>query len=82
VKKDDGSSVGSGDGLKQRGARSLRWLAGMLSLRFTLASGKLSAEEKAHGRSENILVVVWVASTELGREDSREGGCSQELVTW
>jgi hypothetical protein len=71
--------VGSGDCLKRREARSSRWLAGVLSLRFTPASGKLSADEKACGRLGNILVAVLAASAELGRKGSGEGG---DAVQW
>jgi hypothetical protein len=38
---------------------------------------KALADEKAHGRSGNISVVVWAASTELDRKGSREGGVVQ-----
>jgi hypothetical protein len=71
--------VGSGDCLKRREARSSRWPAGVLSLRFTPASGKLSADEKARGQSGNILVAVLATSVELSRKGSGEGG---NVVRW
>jgi hypothetical protein len=71
--------VGSGDCLKRREAQPSRWPAGVLSLRFTPASGKLSADEIAHRRSGNILVALLVASAELGRKCSGEGG---DAVRW
>jgi hypothetical protein len=73
----EGSSVGSGDCLKRREARSSRWSTDVLSLRFTPASGKLSADEKARGRLG--VVAMLAASTELGRKGSREGG---DVVQW
>jgi hypothetical protein len=71
--------VGYGDCLKQREAQSSRWPTGVLSLQFTPASRKLSADEKARGRSGNILVAVLAASAELGRKGSGEGG---DVVRW
>jgi hypothetical protein len=71
--------VGCGDCLKQREAQSSRWPTGVLSLQFTPASRKLSADEKARGRSGNILVAVLAASVELGRKGSGEGG---NAVRW
>jgi hypothetical protein len=71
--------VGSGDCLKWREARSSRWPAGVLSLRFTPASGKLSADEKARGQLGNILVAVLATSVELSRKGSGEGG---NAVRW
>jgi hypothetical protein len=69
-----GRAVGSGECLKRREARSSRWPAGALSLRFTPASGKLSADGKARGWSGNILVAVLVTFAELGHKGCGEGG--------
>jgi hypothetical protein len=71
--------VGSGDCLKQREARSSRWSTGVLSLRFTPSSGKLSADEKARGRSGNILGAMLAASAELSHKGFGEGG---NVVRW
>jgi hypothetical protein len=71
--------VGSGDCLKQREAGSSRWPAGMLSLQCTPPSEKLSTDEKACRQSGNILVAMLVASAELDRKGSGEGG---DAIRW